>query len=216
MTDLSKTIGQRLRKCREDRGWTLDETVKRLSRLTSNPIGTTGLNMWELGERRPKLEAFMPLAKLYGVPASWLACLDNNQHAGDYFYPQVGVSAPGLLLDSTIADDAMAFRASFLNERGIDPDNLMLVRVADDSMTGEVNRGDRVLIDLSKRQVAQRDLFALFVSGRVWVRWIRPEIDETFTIASTDPQQYPDMKCSADELEKIQIIGRVVMTVTSR
>lgn len=167
MTDLSKTIGQRLRKCRDDRHWTLEETVKRLSHLTPKPIGTTGLNMWELGERRPKLEAFLPLSKLYGVPASWLAGLDDNEHAGDYFFPKAGPSEPGLLLDSSIADDALAFRASFLSEHGIPPESLMLIRVPDDSMATVALQGDRMLVDVSKRDVIQRDLFALLVNGRV-------------------------------------------------
>lgn len=216
MTDLSRLIGQRLRKCRDDRGWTLEEATKRLSHLTGNPIGTSGMNMWELGERRPKLEAFVPLSKLYGVPASYLAGLDNNQHAGDYFYPQTSSNIPGLLLDSSIADDALALRASFLSEHKLSPDQLMLVRMPDDSMPGVVNKGDRVLLDLSKRDVSNRDLFALLVNGRVWVRWIRPEIDETFTIASTAPEQYQDVPCTAEELQKFQIIGRVVLIVTSR
>lgn len=216
MTDLSRIIGQRLRKCRDERGWTLEESVRRLSHYTENPIGTTGMNMWELGERRPKMEAFMPLSKLYGVPASYLAGLDDSQHAGDYFYPLHSPNVPGLLLDSSIADDALAFRASYLSELNISPDNLMLVRMPDDSMTGEVNKGDRVLLDLSKREVIQRDLFALLVNGRVWVRWIRPEIDTTFAIVSTSPDEYPDVKCTADELQKFQIIGRVVLTVTRR
>lgn len=216
MTGLSMIIGQRLRKCRDARGWTLDEAIKRLSHYTPKPIGTTGMNMWELGERRPKMEAFLPLSKLYGVPASYLAGLDDDEHAGDYFYPQKSPNVPGLLLDSSIADDALAFRASFLNELTISPDSLMLVRMPDDSMQGVVNKGDRVLLDLSKRDASQRDLFALLVSGRVWVRWIRPEIDETFTIASTNADQYPDVRCTADELQKYQIIGRVVLIATSR
>lgn len=216
MTDLRRTIGQRLRKCRDERGWTLEEAVKRLSHIATNPIGTTGMNMWELGERLPKLDAFVPLGKLYGVPASWLAGLDENQHAGDYFFPQTGTNEPGLLLDNSIADDAIAFRAAFLSEHNLSPDNLMLVRVPDDSMHGLLAKGDRVLIDLQKIEVTQRDLFAILVSGRIWIRWIRPEMDGTYTVSSTDPDHYPDMKCTAAELQKIQIIGRVVMIVTSR
>lgn len=216
MTDLSRIIGQRLRKCRDERGWTLEESVRRLGQYMDSPIGTTSMSMWELGERRPKMEAFVSLSKLYGVPAYYLAGLDEGQHAGDYIYPQTAPNVPGLLCDSAIADDALSFRAGFLRELSIRPENLMLVRMPDDSMSGEVNKGDRVLLDLSKREVIQRDLFALLVNGRVWVRWIRPEIDETFTIASAAPDQYPDQKVTADELQKFQIIGRVVLTVKRR
>ncbi|MNC69124.1 hypothetical protein D3C75_1197850 [compost metagenome] len=70
---------------------------------------------------------------------------------------------------------------------------------------------------MSRRTVTdERDMFALLVNGRVWVRWIRPEIDNTYSIASDDQGKYPDQKVSADELQKYQIIGRVVLTTKRR
>lgn len=218
MTDLTRLIGQRLRRCREDRGWTLEEAVRQLKATTEgSPVGASGMNMWELGERSPRLEAFAALAKIYNRPASYLAGLDSDDHAKDYVYPMVSPSAPGLLLDSTLADDCLAIRAPFLAELGVSPANLMVIRMPDDSMNLTASKGDPLLLDMSRREVSEeRDMFALLVSGRIWVRWIRPEIDNTYSIASDDQAKYPDVKLSADELQKYQIIGRVVLTTKRR
>lgn len=218
MTDLTRLIGQRLRKCREDRGWTLEEAVRELKATPEgSPVGTTGMNMWELGERSPRLEAFTALARIYNRPASYLAGLDSDDHAKDYVYPMASPSAPGLLLDSSLADDCLAVREPFLAELGVAPGDLMVIRMPDDSMHLTASKGDPLLLDMSRRDVTdERDMFALLVNGRVWVRWIRPEIDNTYSIASDDQGKYPDQKVSADDLQKYQIIGRVVLTTKRR
>lgn len=218
MTDLNRLIGQRLRKCREARGWTLEEAVRQLrATADGSPVGTTGMNMWELGERTPRLEAFMALSKIYNRPASFLAGLDSDDHAPDYVYPMRSPSAPGLLLDSTLADDSLAVRAPFLTELGVAPSDFMVIRMPDDGMANTAIKGDLLLLDLSKRDAPdERDMFALLVNGRIWVRWIRPEMDDSYSIASDDPVKYPDQKVSADELQKFQIIGRVVMATKRR
>lgn len=218
MTDLNRLIGQRLRKCREARGWTLEEAVRQLrATADGSPVGTTGMNMWELGERTPRLEAFLALSKIYNRPASFLAGLDSDDHAPDYIYPMRSPSAPGLLLDSTLADDSLAVRAPFLTELGVAPSDFMVIRMPDDGMADTAIKGDLLLLDLSKRDApAERDMFALLVNGRIWVRWIRPEMDDSYSIASDDPVKYPDQKVSADELQKFQIIGRVVMATKRR
>lgn len=218
MTDLSRLIGQRLRKCREARQWTLEEAVRQLNATAAgSPVGSTGMNMWELGERRPRLEAFPALSKIYNMPASYLAGLDSGEHASDYVYPLRAPSTPGLLLDSTLADDCLAVRAPFLAELGVAPNDLMVIRMPDDGMTHTAGKGDPLLLDQSKRTApAERDMYALLVNGRIWVRWIRPEMDDSYSIASDDPVKYPDMKVSVDDLEKFQIIGRVVMTTKRR
>lgn len=218
MTDLSRLIGQRLRKCREDRGWTLEEAVRQLEATAAgSPVGSTGMNMWELGERRPRLEAFPALSRIYNMPASYLAGLDSGEHSNDYVYPMRTPGTPGLLLDSTLADDCLAVRAPFLAELGVLPSDLMVIRMPDDGMTDSASKGDPLLLDMSKRDApGERDMFALLVNGRIWVRWIRPEMDNSYSIASDDPAKYPDMRVSADDLQKFQIIGRVVMATKRR
>lgn len=188
----------------------------RLNQLTKSDIGTSTMSMWEIGARRPKLEAFPALGILYNAPAGWLAALDNGLNAADYFFPPTDPTAAGMQNYSSIADNAVAFRASFLNDCSINLQNLILLRMPDDSMPGEVVKGGRVLVDTDQRQIRQRDMFAILDDGQVWVRWIRPEIGQGFSIASSDPIKFPDVRYTAEELEKIQIIGRVVMIINGR
>jgi len=218
MTELTKLIGRRLRSCREDRGWTLEDAVREMKATPEgSPVGTTGMNMWELGERCPRLETFLTLSKVYNRPASYLAGLDSDDHASDYVYPMRSPGAPGLLLDSSLADDALAVRAPYLSELGVSPSDFMVIRMPDDGMGDTAAKGDLLLLDLSKRNAPEeRDMFALLVNGRLWVRWIRPEMDDSYSIASDDPIKYPDQKVTADELQKYQIVGRVVMATKRR
>jgi hypothetical protein len=41
------------------------------------------------------------------------------------------------------------------------------------------------------------------------VRWIRPEINGSFTIAAEDTEHYPDNRLTKDGLTELRIIGRV-------
>ena len=218
MTDLNRLIGQRLRKCREDRHWTLEEAVRQLEATPGgSPVGSTGMNMWELGQRMPRLETFISLARIYNRSASYLAGLDSDDRATDYIFPTRAPSVPGLLFDSSMADDSLAVREPYLTELGVSPSNFMVIRMPDDGMANTADKGDLLLLDLSKREPpAERDMFAMLAKGRLWIRWIRPEMDDSYSIASDDPVKYPDQNVTVDELQKYQIVGRVVMATKRR
>ncbi|MNE76404.1 putative HTH-type transcriptional regulator [compost metagenome] len=83
-------------------------------------------------------------------------------------------------------------------------------------MAGVINDGDEFLIDLDQTKVIDADLFALIVNSRIWVRWIRPEIDGTFTLAAQDSERFPSQCLTADQLASLDIIGRVAMTCRYR
>lgn len=216
MTDHAKVIGNRLRKCRKDRDWTIAEAAEQMTRAAGEAINITRLNMWELGLRLPKIELFLALAKVYRVPAAYLAALDNDQGAARYVFPQLNPAIDGLSTEQLVGDDAVAFHVDYLAEQGISRDNLVLFRMPDDSMRGAIDRGDRALIDLNDREVLHKGLFALLVNGRLWIRWIRPEVDGRFTITAADAEQYPEKQVDLTELAAFQIIGRVATVVAGR
>lgn len=216
MTDHAKLVGKRLRICRTDRGWTLEEAAEQMTRTGGETINVTRLNMWELGLRLPKIELFLMLGRVYQTPPAWLAGLDNDQGGGRYVFPQSNPVIEGLSPDQPIADHAAGFHIDYLAERGIPRENLMLFRMPDDSMRGAIDRDDRALIDLSDRKVLHKGLFALLVNGRLWIRWIRPEVDGRFTITAADSVQYPEKQLDLSELAAFQIIGRVALVVAGR
>lgn len=216
MTDHAKVIGKRLRKCRNDRNWTLEEAAEQMSRAAGETINVTRLNMWELGLRLPKIELFLMMGKVYQIPPAYLAGLDNDQGAARYVFPQSNPVIDGLSADQLIGDHAAGFHVDYLAECGIPRDNLLLFRMPDDSMRGAIDRNERALIDLSDREVLHKGLFALLVNGRPWIRWIRPEVDGSFTITAADSEQYPEKQVGLSELAAFQIIGRVALIMRRR
>ncbi|MET4696916.1 S24 family peptidase, partial [Endozoicomonas lisbonensis] len=118
-----------------------------------------------------------------------------------------------LLNDQTTAvldeftSDNVAFHQGYLANRGLDESKLLLLRVSDNAMGDIAAEGDEVLIDQKETTVAKTDLFALVVNGRIWIRWIRPELDGSFSVASENQELYPSV--SMPDLERVNIIGRV-------
>jgi len=108
-----------------------------------------------------------------------------------------------------LSDDALAFRKTFLEQAKLDRERVLLVAAPDDSMTGVIGKDDRVLIDLADTRVWRDDLFAIIVSGRLWLRWIRQNLDGSYSIQAEMRDRYPDENISAKTLESMHILGRV-------
>ncbi len=84
------------------------------------------------------------------------------------------------------------------------------ITISDTLMDPELKKGDEVQIDNSITLPTTTDMFAIEVNGQTWVRWIRPELDGSYTIKAADVKQCPTLKAdNLNELKKLKIIGRV-------
>lgn len=216
MSDLRKHIARRLRQLRTARDWTVDETARNLSAVSKDTISASRYGNWEQGIRSPKLEQFVDLGNLFNVPAAYLAGLSNDDgtapEAERYMVPKPTViSTPAGQLDLAQADDSFAFSLELLESMGLNRNKLLLIRQGDASMSGRIEEGDRVLIDLSVTGVTRDDLFALLVNGRVLIRWIRQELTGGYVVQAEDRERYPDQQLSLMELSNLTIIGRAVI-----
>lgn len=82
--------------------------------------------------------------------------------------------------------------------------------INDNLMGDDLKKGDEVQIDTSIRQPTTTDIFAIEVNGQIWARWMRPELDGSYTIKATDENLWPEIKITdLESLRKITIIGRV-------
>lgn len=221
MDHTTKLIASRLRELRESREWTIDHTVKLLSEISNEPIIRSRYSNWENGIRKPRSEQVHALAKLFDVPAAYIAGLTSDNGSapavGEYSVPnqQLVLTARGLEpIDQ--ADDGIALKNSLLEELKLDRNKIMLVRVSDDSMGGLIKNGDRVLVDLSRTEPTGGDLFAILVNGRIVIRWITDELTGGYLIRAENQDRYQNQHITADDIGKIQIIGRVSLIVNSR
>jgi transcriptional regulator with XRE-family HTH domain len=216
MSDLRKQIAKRLRQLRQAKDWTIEETTRRLSAISSESISPSRYGNWEQGIRAPKLEQFVELGSLFGKPAAYIAGLSNNDgtapEAARYMVPRPPtVSTRTGPLDLSQADDAFAFSLDLIDGLGLNRDKLLLIKMGDSSMPGVADEGDRVLIDLSVTTVTRDDLFALLVNGRVLLRWIRQELTGGYVVQAEARDRYPDQHLSSEELANLSVLGRAVV-----
>lgn len=215
MSDIKKVIANRLRKCRSSKDWTIEETGKRL--------GVTGsrYSNWEQAIRTPKYEQLIALADVFGTTPSWLAGFTDHEgtqaNAMNFVtVNQSTISVKDVVLTLEQIADTSAFKLDYIKRRGLNENKLTSILAPDGSMADMIKEGDELLIDRSRTNITDADIFAILVNGRVWVRWIRPEMDGTFTLAAEDSSHYPDQKLTAEQLDKLKVIGRVARIARDR
>jgi transcriptional regulator with XRE-family HTH domain len=222
MTDLRKLIAGRIRKCRKDSGLTLTEAAGQLSRLAGENVSLPRFSNWEttVDPKIPSMHLFTHLARIFNVSAAYLAGFEDVPRReftdSDYISSIRTVTVGGRRFEVEGADDSLAFRRAYVAELGVPAETLLVIKQLDDSMRDTLSRGDRAVIDARQSRVKGKDLFGLLVNGDVWLRWIRPEVDGSYTIAADDSDQYPDQHLTAEQLKDFQIIGRAVLLTNTR
>lgn len=214
MSELRKIVAQRIKRCRQDKGWTIDETARRLSEVSGERITGSRYSNWEQELRMPAPEQMIQLGEAFGVPPAWLQGFTSNDSLSPVSTNYVTANSPSIttkagLISVAQASDATAYSLDYLEKRGLNKNKLLAIRQLDGSMTGVIEEGDEVLLNREATTVQGADLFGIVVNGAIWVRWIRPQIDGAFIIAAQDREQYPDQQMAAEQLESLDIIGRV-------
>lgn len=214
MSELRKIVAQRIKRCRQDKGWTIDETARRLSVVSGERVTGSRYSNWEQELRMPAPEQIIQLGEAFGVPPAWLQGFTSNDSLSPVATNYVTANSPSIttkagLLGVAQASEATAYSLDYLEKRGLNKNKLLAIRQLDGSMAGVIDEGAEVLLNREATTVQGADLFGIVVNGSIWIRWIRPQIDGTFTLAAQDREQYPDQQLTAEQLEKLDIVGRV-------
>lgn len=219
MFDIRNKISPRLKACRAAKGWTFAETAKRLSDVMGTKIIPSRYDNWEMKINVPGLDMLLGLAKIFDRPAAWLSGLSDDDgeapETNGYLVPPLSTvpSAAGI---KDLGDSAFAFHREFLESNGLDPQQILLLVAPDDSMTGRIEKGDRILVDLSDTEVHADDMFAIMVNGRPRLRWIRQDLEGSYVIQAERSEYYPDATITAEKLKQLHILGRVRMIALLR
>ena len=107
------------------------------------------------------------------------------------------------------AERYYAFRLDFLIRKGI-PSQMVLMRVAGDSMEPEIKDGDVVLIDQNQKTPIPGKLYAVGVEDMVYIKEVNAEPGKL--VLSSYNKTYPALEVDArgDLVDGIRIIGRAV------
>lgn len=116
----------------------------------------------------------------------------------------------GSLVDHVDELGDVAFRANWLQRRGINPQFAHVLTVRGDSMEPTIRDGDDLLVDTSIDRVEDNAIYVLVFAGRTLVKRIQMLRDGSIIIKSDNKENFEDEHVPANEVPDIKVAGRVV------
>lgn len=108
-------------------------------------------------------------------------------------------------------DQSHAFRKEWLRKRGLKPDRCRVMEVKGDSMDPYLADGDVVLVNLDDQQIRDGQVYAIAVDHEAKIKRLFKLTGGRIEIRSDNPSpKYRPEILEADQLERLNIIGRVV------
>lgn len=127
--------------------------------------------------------------------------------------PRVAAEAsagPGAANGEVEVVGSLAFRRDWLRERGVKPERALLVTVTGDSMSPRIEKGDLVLLDLDRTQVANGEPHVFVdIDGDTRLKRLHRLGRNTLAIVSDNPAYLPELRHGVDA-ERVKVLGRVV------
>ena len=200
-------IGSRIQQARKRTGLSAREIAERSKGMFTRQQ----LNNWECGLAAPKKASIKMLASLLDSNAAYLSALsdvDGNLSPEWKYSIPAGVTAE----ETKRGMDFIALDTDAIQKHGIHPRDLRIIEVKDDTIMS-LKIGDAVIVDKSKIAVDGPGLFAIrfkqdIGASQVWLRYLRPEIDGTYTLYCDDKTHYPDTNLNLTEFNQLDIIGK--------
>uniref|UniRef100_A0AB74UKH1 Repressor LexA n=1 Tax=Halomonas phage vB_HboP_4908 TaxID=3350578 RepID=A0AB74UKH1_9VIRU len=99
------------------------------------------------------------------------------------------------------------FSSAELAEQGLDPAQVVGVKVRGDSMLGTLDDGDWVLVDRSNRDPKQEGVFLLLVSGERRIKRVQRLAGGALYLISDNDHYQPEM-IKPQDMHDVEILGR--------
>jgi len=103
----------------------------------------------------------------------------------------------------------LAFRSKWLRYRKLNPKDLAVVFAKGDSMEPTINSGNTILVDLSNKKLTEGSIYVLRLGEELYAKRLQQRFDGSIELIS-DNKEYKDQLVKPDELEQLEIIGKVV------
>jgi phage repressor protein C with HTH and peptisase S24 domain len=217
-----ENIGQRIKQLRKMLGLSQREFAEKIGKSLN------AVQKWESGDRIPSEPALKLIAKEFNVNEEWLKTgegemfleVPTKEEEGIKipFYPEATLSAgEGLEVVSEehfwveISPDLMLKLIGVVYRRG-----LTLLPIYGDSMEPTLKSGSVVMVRLweYEHNLINGAIYAFRVDGDLFVK--RVEIDpvnKVITFKSDNPN-YSSFQMKREELDRVQIIGRVLIEMS--
>ena len=138
--------------------------------------------------------------------------LDSRAATNMIMVPRFDVQASaghGAVPQAENVIDSIAFNASWLRDRGINPGFASILEARGDSMEPSIRDGDLLVVDRSITTAVGNGIYIVIFGGNVLVKRINMRRDGTLVLIS-DNERYGQETVPADEVPDIHIAARVM------
>ncbi|HIF9260433.1 TPA: LexA family transcriptional regulator [Photobacterium damselae] len=218
MTSMEK-FAQRLRQLRAEKSakdgitWTAEKVSKEIG------VGQSGYSNYENAVRLPSLDKMILLANFFGESPAYIAGFVDNRGNSDgnslLHMPKMTEQAKEISLDPT---GDFGISNALLSHLKMNESRLLVDVVQDNAMAKDLQKGDMVFIDQEPVELERLtlDIYAIRnEQGKIWYRWIKPELNGQYRIYPNNTTHYDTYTCSNEEMKQYEIVGRIFKIIRS-
>lgn len=216
------SVGERLREIRNQKG---------LSQADFGSLAGVAKRtqmLYESNERSPKADYLLALHKI-GIDIQYLLLgahsgtsnvqpldMPLNEPGPDLspvkMYDIEAAAGAGRSFEGEPVKTILHFPSSELAEQGLDPAQVVGIKVRGDSMDGTLADGDWVLVDRSNRDPKQEGVFLLLVSGERRIKRVQRLAGGALFLISDNEHYQPEM-IKPQDMHDVEILGRCVVRI---
>ncbi|MBR6728662.1 MAG: LexA family transcriptional regulator [Clostridia bacterium] len=197
-------IGQRIKKKREENGFSLQDIAEKLA------VNRSSVMRWENGEtNRIKLPVIEKLAQILKTTPQYLMGYEDNDLAGARMCSPEDACFLPVVTGFSMQDDVVTERNILyyeIAEAVYNDGNYFYMFVAGNSMAPQINDGDKVLVK-KQSQLKDGEVGVMLVDGEGMIRIYRQGNGVELHAFN---HYYPALRLKKNEAERMQIIGKVV------
>jgi phage repressor protein C with HTH and peptisase S24 domain len=194
-------------------------------RNLANTIGVheTQLYRYIKGTNAPSVVVAAEIARATGVTLDWLikgdepsvtptmapAPADLPEYAYVPLYDARCSAGNGAWNERSRVLVNLSFTRYSLRKKGLNPADLACLRIVGDSMTGLLEDGDTVMVDLGRNSLEGEGVYVVMLDDHLYAKRLQRQFDGAVRIISHN-KAYEPMTVPKERLGELQIIGRVV------
>ena len=217
------SIGERIRALRKERGWTQRELASRIS-ISRGRVGQI--------EKDPtadvKAPTLLSLAKAFNCSLTELEpgyrssiseeAVNRVAESGGYYcvplYGERANSSAQTSANEGVVQNHMPFPTTWLAMNNLPSDGLVVAYAIGDGMLPKIDNGSTLLIDTNQKTPANGRVFAFKVDEDLQIkRFVKTSVGSWKIQFDNDGPAFKDEVVSLEDVEKIDIVGRVVSVI---
>lgn len=158
---------------------------------------------------------FVPPAKLSEKQTEELCQLGTPPIEDFIEVPVYDIQAsagPGVLVESEEQKAVINFSPYYLSSLGVPSSKAAIIYVKGDSMLGTLDPETPILVDTGIQSMQQDGIYVIRIGDTLHVKRIQRQLDGSLKVIS-DNKVYEPYVIAGTDLEQVQIVGRVVLSV---